>query len=319
MNETLSEEQSVGYQSLQLQQPPAPALVRYGAFPLILTLTIGAAILLTQADTAPPLVAGIVQLAAIALIFGAEWAWPYKPLWNRSHRDISTDLGHVLVSGGAMTQLAKPAVLALGVAIAGGAERAVGSTLWPTEWSLVAQLGLALVFAELPQYWLHRLQHENDFLWRFHSVHHSAPRLYWLNAARFHPIDLFTLYVVGYLPLVVLGCPESVIALFAVFDAIFGMLQHSNIDVRLGKLNLIFSMAEPHRWHHSLRLEEANTNYGSNLMLWDLVFGTLFLPKGRSGPDGIGIGAMPNFPRTWAAQLAAPFRWRRVVEESQPR
>jgi sterol desaturase/sphingolipid hydroxylase (fatty acid hydroxylase superfamily) len=143
-----------------------------------------------------------------------------------------------------------------------------------------------------------------------------APRLYWVNAARFHPIDLLLLYVVGYLPLVALGCPGEVFFLFALFDAVFGMLQHSNVDVRLGPLNLVFSMAEPHRWHHSRRLGEANANYGSNLIVWDHVFGTYLLPTDRPGPDAIGIADLPRFPGGYVAQLAAPFRWKAVRREA---
>ena len=54
----------------------------------------------------------------------------------------------------------------------------------------------------------------------------------------------------------------------------------------------------------------ANTNDGSNLIVWDLVFGTCFLPGDRHPPAAIGIADMPAFPQTWAAQMAAPFRWR---------
>ena len=93
------------------------------------------------------------------------------------------------------------------------------------------------------------------------------------------------------------------------FDAVFGMLQHANIDVRLGPLNRIFSMAEPHRWHHSRTLAEANSNYGSNLIVWDLVFGTFFLPSDREAPREIGIADLPRFPTGYLAQLATPFRW----------
>jgi ornithine lipid hydroxylase len=207
-------------------------------------------------------------------------------------------------------------VRAGGGLVAGGLSGLLGASLWPSGWPLMAQLGLALLIAELTQYWLHRLQHEVDPLWRFHAVHHAAPRLYWLNAARFHPVDIWLLYVVGYAPLVALGCPAEVIGLFALFDAVFGMLQHANIDVRLGPLNWIFSAAEPHRWHHSRTLAEANSNYGSNLIVWDLVFGTYLLPPDRQPPTDIGIADLPRFPSRYLAQLAAPFRWRRVRREA---
>ena len=123
-------------------------------------------------------------------------------------------------------------VLAAGVAVAAWLSRAVGGACWPTTWPLVAQLGLALAIAEFPQYWLHRWQHEYDLLWRFHATHHSAPRLYWLNAARFHPVDIALLFVAGYLPLVALGCPEPVIVLYALFDAVFGARVWDNLNER---------------------------------------------------------------------------------------
>ena len=278
-------------------------------FLLILGGTLALALLLLPGLGAP-LTLVVAQVAGALAVAVAERRWPFRPEWNRSHGDVGTDLLHVLLSGGGTAQLARPVSAAIGVVIAGWLSRHLGLDLWPRAWPLLAQLALALVLAELPQYWLHRWQHEREWLWRFHSVHHSAPRLYWLNAARFHPVDLGLLYLVGYVPLIALGCPEETIMLFALFDAVFGMLQHGNIDVRLGWLNRVFSMAEPHRWHHSRVLEEANTNYGSNLIIWDLAFGTFFLPADREPPAAIGITDMPAFPQTWVAQMTAPFRWR---------
>ena len=66
-------------------------------------------------------------------------------------------------------------------------------------------------------------------------------------------------------------------------------------------------MAELHRWHHSTLIEESNRNYGQNLIVWDVVFGTRFLPVGREPPADIGIPCMPGFPLTFWAHLASPF------------
>ena len=73
-------------------------------------------------------------------------------------------------------------------------------------------------------------------------------------------------------------------------------------------------MTELHRWHHSPDLAEGNHNYGGNLIVWDVVFGTRFLPPDREPPRTIGIGDMPAFPRGLLWQLAVPFRWARVRE-----
>jgi sterol desaturase/sphingolipid hydroxylase (fatty acid hydroxylase superfamily) len=277
--------------------------------------SLAAALLLLPALGAPLAVA-LVQASAVLAVALLERVLPFRPAWNRSHGDLRTDAVHAAVSGIGTARIVLPGAKIVGALLGARLASMLGGSVWPAGWSLLAQLALALVVAELAQYWWHRLQHEHDLLWRFHAVHHSAPRLYWLNAARFHPLDLGILYAVGILPLVALGCPEDVILLFALFDGVFGLLQHCNIDVRLGALNRVFSMAEPHRWHHSRTIAEANSNYGSNLILWDLVFGTFFLPHERRAPAEIGIAGMPAFPSRYLAQLASPFRWRHVRREA---
>lgn len=76
-------------------------------------------------------------------------------------------------------------------------------------------------------------------------------------------------------------------------------------------------MAELHRWHHSRVLEEANSNFGQNLIVWDIIYGTRFLPKDREPPAEIGITDMPAFPMSYLAQLASPFTWSRIKRENE--
>ena len=107
-----------------------------------------------------------------------------------------------------------------------------------------------------------------------------------------------------------MGAGNGIIALHTLFTAVHGMFQHCNVRIRLGPLNWLFSMAELHRWHHSKRLEEANTNYGANIIWWDVVFGSRFLPGDREPPTEIGIETLPNFPGSYRAHLLSPFCWR---------
>jgi sterol desaturase/sphingolipid hydroxylase (fatty acid hydroxylase superfamily) len=279
-------------------------------FPVVMGGAVGLMIWLLGRGVAPAFALVVTDTAALACVAVAERLLPFRRHWNRDHGDTATDAAHALVSGLGGQQALKPLLDAAGVIGAGWIARTLGAGAWPADWPLAAQLGLAMLIAELGTYWTHRAQHRWEPLWRFHAVHHSAPRLYWLNAARFHPGDLCLLFASWYLPLAVLGCPEPVLALTAMFDTVLGLLQHSNIDVRLGWLNRVFSMAEPHRWHHSRTLAEANTNYGSNLSVWDVAFGTFHLPAGRLPPADVGLADMPSFPAGWAAQIAAPFRWR---------
>ena len=294
----------------------APSWFRWSIFPVVLGSAVAATIHLMDAGVAAPRALLGPQLLAIAVVALLEHVYPYHLSWNRPRRDIFVDVRHgffVAVTVG----IATPAVLAGGVAGAAWLSREFGSELWPRDWPLLAQGGLALVVGELPGYAVHRLQHQWDGLWRFHATHHSAPRLYWLNAGRFHVVDTLMTYVPSYGLLVLLGASAEALALFTLVTAVHGIFQHANLQLSLGPLNHFFSMAELHRWHHSKTIEEANHNFGQTVILWDTLFGTRFLPSDREPPEDIGIPGLPSFPMTWWAQVTSPFRWASIKADSQ--
>lgn len=285
------------------------AALTYGTFPVVFGGAMGLGIYGIGRGWDPVATAMGLTAAVVVALMVLERAHPYQERWLRSHDDIKTDLVHNLVNFWIPEIYTVVFVGGLTVAAA-RMSSTLGAPLWPSRWPLVAQLLLALVVGELGTYWIHRLMHENAFLWRFHAAHHSAPRLYWLNAGRFHPIDLFVQQFLALTPLVLMGAGTGIIALHTLFTAAHGMFQHCNVNIRLGPLNWFFSMAELHRWHHSKRLAEANTNYGANIIWWDIVFGSRFMPRDREPPSDIGIEALPNFPGSYWAHLRSPFRWR---------
>ncbi len=291
------------------------SLVAMAGFPLLITAAVGGTIAMLGRGVDAQVATGVAIVLAFASLAIGERIWPWQKSWLHSRGDLRTDIGFYFING-IMTGVATPLVFVASTAAAAGLSARYGGALWPTEWPLIAQLALALVIAELVEYSFHRAMHEVPWLWRFHATHHSAPRLYWLNAARFHPVDLFLVGVLKLGPLAALGAGAPVFALVNVFSAVHGAYQHANLPVRIGPLNWIFSMTELHRWHHSKRMEEANHNYGGNLAIWDVVFGTRFLPEDRDPPEEIGIESMPGFPMGLWANLRAPFRWRDVVESS---
>jgi sterol desaturase/sphingolipid hydroxylase (fatty acid hydroxylase superfamily) len=294
----------------------AESVVARLAFPVVTGSAIAAAIHWLEQGIDPFQVFVMAQVPAFAAVIALERVFPLHPEWSRSHGDVWVDVRH-LATITLFGALIAPLLFLAGLAVASFATRWLGSPLWPDAWPLAAQLALALVAGELGQYWVHRLQHEKDWLWRFHAVHHSAPRLYWLNASRFHFLDIGLLSLGGNLVLIALGAPVPVLMLWILFSAIHGIFQHCNVPVRIGPLNWIFSMAELHRWHHSRLVAESNANYGQNLAIWDVVFGTRFLPADREPPAEIGLAQLPDFPMTWWAQILSPFRWRRVAQESR--
>ena len=301
-----------------MNERPAPLIVQAGLFPFCMATALTACWYMLETGIAEPIAIGSTMFTVFAVVTAAQFIWPYHAEWNsnREH-DLQVDAGYFVVNG-AVLRLFEPFALAACVYIAHGLGSAVndGNVIWPVHWHWSAQLLLAMVMGEFVEYWWHRAMHEIPWLWRFHAVHHSAPRLYWLNALRFHPIDFLVSSIGRLMPAAMLGADMSIMTLGAVLSGVHGVFQHCNIQVRIGFLNWVFSMAELHRWHHSKTLEESNANYGGNFIFWDIVFGTRFLPKDREPPREIGIASMPHFPMRFVDQLKSPFRWKKVLEES---
>lgn len=294
-----------------LARPLVAHAVAVAGFPILMTTVVAAYIAAISGGTPAPAAMSALIVFAYVVLALLERALPYRDAWLHSQGDLGTDVMW-FATNGLLNRVFEPAALAA-AAVAGTALSArYGFGLWPGDWPLLAQIVPALLLAELTEYWFHRLMHETDLLWRFHAVHHSAPRLYWMNAVRFHAVDYIIVGIVKLLPLALLGAGVEVLALVNLIAAVHGSYQHANVPVRIGPLNYVFSMTELDRWHHSPDASEANHNYGGTIAFWDLVFGTRFLPTDREPPGNIGIDEFPHFPAGFAAQMASPFRWERT-------
>ena len=297
------------------RQSEAQRAFQWGIFPFAMGGGVIVSWWLMQIGWEPAVAIIWPQVFAFVTVAVFEHVYPYHRSWNVSRSDVRVDATHAITIG-VLLAVITPVAVSIGVAVGGWLSDQFGLGLWPTEWPLLAQIVLVLLIGELPGYWIHRWEHQWEGLWRFHAVHHSAPRLYWLNAGRFHPIDSFLTFAPSYLLLVIMGSGEVMLAYFGVITTIHGIFQHANIQLRLGPLNWFFSMAELHRWHHSKTMVEANHNYGQTVSVWDWVFGTRYLPADRKPPEDIGIPNLAAFPKTWWAQILSPFRWRQIKQDS---
>jgi sterol desaturase/sphingolipid hydroxylase (fatty acid hydroxylase superfamily) len=302
-------------------------------YPLLVAAMAAFAIHASTLDLATPLGVAPAVNPSLLLLFGIflfyptvallERLAPYRAEWNHDQGDTRTDALYLLLSGPSASALFEATLRGAAVGAAAWLASRTGLSLWPTAWPAVAQLFLAILVAEFGHYWFHRISHENAWVWRLHATHHSAPRLYWLNATRFHPLDLFSLLVCQTVPLILVGATPRAILMYSLFAAVYGQLQHANVQLRTGPLDWLFATPGLHRFHHSTDPREGNANYGAILIGWDLVFRSFFRPKGRDFTGPVGIAALPHFPRGWFAQLASPFRWKGIetvahVESNRP-
>ena len=147
---------------------------------------------------------------------------------------------------------------------------------WP-----IADAGLSLVagflLLDLLHYLVHRCEHAVPLFWRFPALHHSDPDVDVTTSVRHHPIEYVLCSAVYWLAVILLDIPVVVVLSHGL--AVFGMasIQHGNI--RLPEwlerwLQPVLITTDMHRVHHSVVHDQANSNYGSVLSIWDSLFGT---------------------------------------------
>lgn len=245
--------------------------------------------------------AGVI--AAFLLISLFEWLIPHRADWKPEARDTITDLIFMT-----FVQVLLP--LGLGwlsaYALLNIVQKAgLSFDLWPQAWPVWAQVLLKIGIGDFLRYWLHRWSHTVPWLWRLHEVHHAPSKLYAINVFRFHPGDKALQYVLDTLLFLVLGIGPEVLALYFVVYATSGLLQHANIDLRLGVFNYLLSGPEVHRWHHDEDWKVSAHNFAHTFIVWDLIFGTYHRPKDQAvGRLGLGYA----YPQGFWAQLWAPLR-----------
>ncbi|SDU66871.1 Fatty acid hydroxylase superfamily protein [Pseudomonas mandelii] len=170
-----------------------------------------------------PLVAAVGLLAVAAL----ERIQPFRQGWLEDHQDTLTDLVHMLVNL-SVIQFTAENLARLGDAVPASVR------VFPVESPLWLQLLLVAAVLDLSLYAMHRISHHVPWLWRFHMIHHSAERLYWMNGERRHPLHAALMAGPGLVVLFAFGAPSAVVATwFGILTAHLAF-QHSNLDYRVG-------------------------------------------------------------------------------------
>ena len=63
-----------------------------------------------------------------------------------------------------------------------------------------------------------------------------------------------------------------------------------------------------HHWHHSAEREAVDKNFAVHTPIWDMLFGTYYLPD--RWPTAYGLCGRRDVPARWVTQLVYPFRRR---------
>jgi len=242
-----------------------------------------------------------VILAAVALFAVLERLFPYDPGQPLLRDGFWTDLlGYTLLQSYVLA-LVIAAIIRWADA-ASGLSRLGLVTAWPV-W---LQVTFFMVTHDLYIYWFHRWQHRSPVLWRLHEAHHSNESVDWLAGSRSHSIEILINQTIEFGPMLLLGAAPEVPLIKGMLSAVWGLWIHANVDARTGWLQWFVNGPEAHRWHHAVDAEARDTNFATKLALWDRLFGTAYLPRGRK-PSGYGLTDV-RFPGGWLAQHLFAFR-----------
>ena len=136
----------------------------------------------------------------------------------------------------------------------------------------------ARLVADFTQYWVHRTFHAVSLLWRFHAIHHSAEEMDWLAGSRLHLLDVILTRGLTYVPIFVLGFSESALMVYVVLVAAQATFIHANVRWEFRPVRRLVATPAFHHWHHSAEREAVDKNFAVHTPVWDMLFGTYYLP-----------------------------------------
>lgn len=148
----------------------------------------------------------------------------------------------------------------------------------------------AFLWDDFLRFFQHRLMHAVPFLWKIHSVHHSARVLTPITLFRNHPLESaiatlrnsLSLGVATGVFIFLFQAQLNLVTFFGVnafgffFNLLGANLRHSHIPLKFSKwVEHIFISPFQHQIHHSMAPEHRDRNFGVSLAIWDRLCGRL--------------------------------------------
>lgn len=145
-----------------------------------------------------------------------------------------------------------------------------------------------LVVLDFFDYWYHRAEHQFNWWWALHSLHHSQRDMNLWSDNRNHLLDDFIRDVFMGLIALMIGVEPGQYVLLVMASQMLQSLQHANVRIHFGKIGeYILVSPRYHRTHHAIGIghesEGKGTLGGHNFAVlfpvWDVLFGTALFSK----------------------------------------
>lgn len=235
------------------------------------------------------LLVGLIQIALMLLVIAPLQRWrPVEPVTDKAA--VRTDILYTLIHRLGLFRLAffftlEPLVEALFAWL-----RLVGVETWSVDalWPGVTDLAwvsflIYLVLLDFVNYWVHRGQHQFDWWWDLHALHHSQRQMTMWTDNRNHLLDdVLRDGIFALLALLLGAAPEQFVAVVA-FTQLSENFQHANLKVWFGPIGeRLWVSPRFHRLHHSIGIGHESDgpqtlgghNFGVLLPWWDILFRT---------------------------------------------
>ena len=235
------------------------------------------------------LIAGLLQLVVIVAVIGPLQHWrPVEAVTDR--RAIRVDILYTLIH---RLGLFRVALFFLTQPLFNeifGRLRVAGLSTFHLDqlWSGVTDIAwvsllIYLVVFDFFDYWIHRAQHQWEWWWRLHALHHSQRQLTMWSDNRNHLLDdLVRDSLLVVLAQLIGVAPGQFVAIVAITQ-LSESLQHANLKVWFGRWGeRLWISPRFHRRHHCIGLGHempatgalGGCNFGVLLPWWDMMFGT---------------------------------------------
>ncbi|WP_019654788.1 sterol desaturase family protein [Variovorax atrisoli] len=247
------------------------------------------------------LLVGLIQILVLVAVIGPLQRWrSVEPVADR--HAIRIDMLYTLIHRLGLFRLAIFFTLQPFFDDAMGALRTAGwgtfhlDEVWPgvTDIPWVA-FAIYLVVLDFVGYWIHRGQHQFNWWWGLHSLHHSQRQMTMWSDDRNHLLDDIIHDALIVIVAQLIGVAPGQFIAFVAFTQLSESLQHANLRLSFGSIGeRLWISPRFHRLHHSIGLghesKGASTlgghNFGVLLPWWDMLFRTANF-EDRYDPTGI--------------------------------
>lgn len=142
---------------------------------------------------------------------------------------------------------------------------------------------LYLVVLDFFDYWYHRAEHQFNWWWGLHSLHHSQQNMNLWSDNRNHLLDDFLRDIYMGVIALAIGVQPGQYVLLVAASRMLQSLQHANVRIRFGALGeRLLVSPRYHRLHHAIGIGHESGgmgtlgghNFAVLFPLWDILFGT---------------------------------------------